>query len=175
MFKFKRIRGGLRSLRKATAWKFRISECRVGIVGLGYSGKTVLLTSLINHLQDHDPCRFRLGRDRKVDLRKFEELPVVGSWGRFDYKRHRDRLVQGHLKWVDKTKDCVQYVCQFERSDWHNHVIKIKLFDLPGERVADAIMAGMDYAKWSDRMLGIMDSDQEYKDYCGWFLQVLDS
>ena len=32
-------------------------EVRVGVVGLHAAGKTVFLTSLINHLRDHDPDR----------------------------------------------------------------------------------------------------------------------
>ena len=31
---------------------------RIGIVGLYRSGKTVFMTSLINHLSRHDPLRF---------------------------------------------------------------------------------------------------------------------
>ena len=40
------------------------------MVGLYSAGKTVLLTSLINHLQDHDPDRFPLG-SKETRLRKF--------------------------------------------------------------------------------------------------------
>lgn len=36
---------------------------RVGVIGMYQSGKTVLLTSLINHLLNHDPDRLPLGTD----------------------------------------------------------------------------------------------------------------
>jgi len=50
--------------------KIRVSEYRIGIVGGYYTGKTVLLTSLLNHLKHHDPGRFRLGGGL-AKLRKF--------------------------------------------------------------------------------------------------------
>src|SRR5688572_15259034 len=62
-----------RELHKAAAGtpmsllRLKTIEARVGVVGLYNSGKTVLLTSLINHLQDHDPDRFPLGsKDTRV-------------------------------------------------------------------------------------------------------------
>ena len=51
--------------------RLKTTECRVGIVGQYNAGKTVLLTSLINHLQDHDPERFALGSPN-TKIRKFE-------------------------------------------------------------------------------------------------------
>ena len=45
--------------------KLRTAEYRIGVVGLLYSGKTVLLTSLIDNLKNHDlenqRRRFRIG------------------------------------------------------------------------------------------------------------------
>ena len=51
-------------------FRVKTTEARVGVVGLYSAGKTVLLTSLINHLQDHDPDRFPLG-SKETRLRKF--------------------------------------------------------------------------------------------------------
>ena len=36
------------------ALHLKTNECRVGVVGLYNAGKTVLLTSLVNHLDHHD-------------------------------------------------------------------------------------------------------------------------
>ncbi len=41
---------------------------------MNVAGKTVLITSLINHLQDHDPDRFRLGKGG-ASVRRFAALP----------------------------------------------------------------------------------------------------
>jgi uncharacterized protein len=52
----------------------------IGIVGLAWSGKTVFLTSLIHHLQHHDPDKFALqSRNNKFPnpaARKFKQLEL---------------------------------------------------------------------------------------------------
>src|SRR5687767_9214495 len=65
---------GDRSRQLMNFLRVKTTECRVGVVGLYNAGKTVFLTSLVNHLRDHDPDRFALvGRDTTV--RRFERLP----------------------------------------------------------------------------------------------------
>ena len=130
-------------------FRVKTTECRVGVVGLYNSGKTVLLTSLINHLQDNDPDRFGLG-GHDTRLRKFTTLPQDGGWDAFNYAGCRDALVHGG-RWPGKTRDRSQFVCQFERSDWRFSDCLLKLYDLPGERIADAAMLGRDFAGWSRR------------------------
>ena len=132
-------------------FRVKTTECRVGVVGLYNAGKTVLLTSLINHLQDHDPDRFPLG-GRDTSVRKFELLPPDPGWAAFNYAGYRDALVHDG-RWPEKTRDRSQFVCQFERSDWTFSDCLLKLYDLPGERIADAAMLGRDFAEWSDHML----------------------
>ena len=39
------------------------TRIRVGVIGMYQSGKTVLLTALVNHLVSHDPDRLPLGAD----------------------------------------------------------------------------------------------------------------
>ena len=61
-------------------------ERRIGVIGLQGSGKTVLLTSLINHLMHHDPRRFPLG-DGNVEVTHFvQELPDPG-WDQFPVRQ----------------------------------------------------------------------------------------
>jgi predicted YcjX-like family ATPase len=81
--------------------KVRTADIRIGVVGLYASGKTVFLTSLINHLRNHDPGRFRLG-DGTVTLRKFREHTPEPDWGQFEYERFRDAFV-GKC-WPGKTR-----------------------------------------------------------------------
>lgn len=131
-------------------FRVKTTECRVGVVGLYNSGKTVLLTSLVNHLQDHDPDRFPLG-SRETKLRKFVTLPPDDGWEGFPYAAARDALVTGG-RWPGKTRDRSQFVCRFERSDWRFSDCLLKLYDLPGERIADAAMLGRDFGAWSDHV-----------------------
>src|SRR6266508_2142376 len=51
-------------------WK--TAERRIGVLGPNWAGKTVFLTSLINHLSSHDPRYFHLGSGRvSAEVRKF--------------------------------------------------------------------------------------------------------
>jgi uncharacterized protein len=149
----------------------KTTECRVGVVGLYNSGKTVLLTSLINHLQDHDPDRFPLG-NKQTHTRKFTVLPPDTDWAAFNYTGHRDALVN-HGKWPAKTTDRSQFVCQFERSDWRFSDCQLKLYDLPGERIADAGMLGRDFTGWSEKMLSLFINDTGYRACTTPFLEAI--
>jgi len=144
-------------------FRIKTTECRVGVVGTSFSGKTVLLTSLINHLKDYDPSRFKLGDERQpAHLRKFRTLPPDEGWDAFPYEAARDALVN-RGRWPQKTRDRAAYTCQFERSDWTFSDTLLKLYDLPGERIADAAMLGMNYATWSDHILKLFQSDHSYR------------
>lgn len=149
----------------------KTTEARVGIVGLYSSGKTVLLTSLINHLQDHDPDRFPLGKPG-THLRKFTAKEPDPGWAAFNYVGYRDALVNAG-RWPSKTLDRAQYTCQFERSDWTFSDCLLKLYDLPGERIADAGMVGRDFTGWSERVLGMFVNDTAYRTCSALFLSAI--
>jgi uncharacterized protein len=151
--------------------RVKTTEARVGVVGLYSAGKTVLLTSLINHLQDHDPDRFPLG-SKETRLRKFTVHAQDSGWAAFNYTGYRDALVNAG-RWPSKTTDRSQFVCQFERSDWRFSDCLLKLYDLPGERVADAGMVGRDFTGWSERMLGLFVNDSGYRSCSAPFLEAL--
>jgi len=134
-----------------SSWTWRTAERRIGIVGLANSGKTVLLTSLLDHLHNHEPDRFRLGdANAPATLRKFRVVPVLAESTAFDFEQARKALGNDH-RWPRKTKDRFEYACAFRRSDWRFNEAELRFFDLPGERLADAAMLGRSYAEWSDR------------------------
>jgi predicted YcjX-like family ATPase len=151
--------------------RVKTTECRIGVVGLYNAGKTVFLTSLLNHLESHDPDRFRLG-DPGTTVRKFEFRPPDEGWSNFTYAPFRDALVHGG-RWPDKTTDRSMAACQFERSDWTFSDALVKLYDLPGERLADAAMAGRSFAEWSDHLLELIRNDTPYRTNCAGFLEEL--
>ncbi|HKB03275.1 MAG TPA: YcjX family protein [Gemmataceae bacterium] len=152
--------------------RWKTIERRIGVIGPRWSGKTVLLTALINHLKFHDPPRFVLGRrDWPGEAAHFHELPDTaavraggGSLPWFDYEGYRNQLVQNG-RWPATTRDASQYACRFERTDWHFSDVQLRLFDLPGERVNDIpMMTGphdptLGYAVWSDRTCRRLSKD----------------
>jgi predicted YcjX-like family ATPase len=152
-------------------FRLKTTEARVGVVGLYNAGKTVLLTSLINHLQDHDPDRFPLGKPGTT-VRKFTVREPDAGWSAFNYAGFRDSLVN-YGRWPEKTKDRAQFVCQFERSDWTFSDCLLKLYDLPGERIADAGMLGRDFTGWSERMLALFVNDTTYRTCCAPYLDAI--
>jgi predicted YcjX-like family ATPase len=151
-------------------FRVKTTECRVGVVGLYNSGKTVLLTSLINHLQDHDPDRFPL-KGKETHTRKYSVLAPDSDWVAFNYNGHRDALVN-HGTWPAKSTDRSQYVCRFERSDWRFSNCLLKLYDLPGERIADAGMVGRDFTGWSEKVLSLFVNDTGYRTCTAPFIEA---
>jgi len=133
---------------------------RVGVIGFLCSGKTVLLTSLINHLMDHDPQRCNIGRTRGTAHRivGFRRLPPHHGLDEFEYETHRRRLVDGHA-WPVKTRAVSEYRCAFKhmvgRDADRERRVTLSLLDLPGERLADLPMADMSYADWSEHTLAM--------------------
>jgi predicted YcjX-like family ATPase len=152
-------------------FRLKTTEVRIGVVGLYNAGKTVLLTSLINHLQDHDPDRFPLG-SASTQIRRFTVHPPDHGWTHFNYAGYRDALVNSG-RWPAKTTDRSQFVCQFERSDWRFSDCLLKLYDLPGERIADAAMIGRDYVGWSEKILSLMINDTSYRTCSAPFLDAI--
>jgi|GEM_PF-456042 len=157
----------------------------VGVVGLAWSGKTVFLTSLIDHLKNHEPEKLRLearrrtwlgrrmfGQEHTVLIRRFEELPVRGPFQQFPYKRFRDTLAQERPQWPEKTRDVYEYACRFERSD-QRRAVRLSFLDFPGERLADVSMGGS-YEQWSDLILEEFDAQHGYRELAAEFLELQD-
>jgi predicted YcjX-like family ATPase len=149
----------------------KTTEARVGVVGTANTGKTVLLTALIDHLKHHNPERFRLGRPG-ARVSQFKELPPETKWTKFNFEAHRNALVQSR-HWPRKTTDRSQFVCKFDRDDWRFNDCLLKLYDLPGERIADAAMLGRDFAEWSAHHLNRIESDAPYLAHCAEYLEAV--
>ena len=69
---------------------------RIGVVGLYQAGKSVFMTSMINHLRQHDPARLPVG-DGRVKLDWVADLPPREGIDRFNYERNRNRA-QAHAR-----------------------------------------------------------------------------
>lgn len=153
-------------------------EKRIGVIGPRWSGKTVFLTALINHLKFHDPPRFVIGKRKSPgEVTQFRELPENEQTARgggglpwFDYEGYRNQFVQ-NSRWPATTRDASQYACRFERTDWNFADLQLRLFDLPGERVNDIPMMGsadepnLAFAIWSDRTCRRLSKDLTAADF----------
>lgn len=131
---------------------------QVGVLGMQQSGKTTFLTSLIQHLRDHDPSEFPLGSWRVKHVQPLENSPGIPQ---FQYLLYRDQI--HHKRWPAKTTALSEYRCRLDFSggsfwNWPENRLsetELSLVDIPGERLADLSMAGVDYATWSDLLLRI--------------------
>lgn len=123
---------------------------KIAVAGMARSGKTVFLTSLINHILEHNTEDFRLEPNDAKIVRP--RVKAKEERDHFQYHSYREDLVRSEEKlgaWPLKTKDTSQYKIVFERSDWKRKV-ELHLFDFPGERMADvAIERCKTYDEWS--------------------------
>jgi predicted YcjX-like family ATPase len=172
----------------------------IGIVGLAWSGKTVFLTSLIHHLQHHDPDKFALqsGNHKFPNpaVRKFKQLAwekaeanppeqTIRGFSRFKsiFSLKQEPLpefdkdaywaaISDEHSWPAKTQATTAYRCQFEREDWRFTGIDLTFYDFPGERFSDATMLGKSYLEWSDALLKHLELDRSYHELAYEYLNL---
>jgi len=136
------------------AVRFLRHQRRVAILGPARAGKTVLLTSLINHLKHHHPDhQFVLGRNGRTPELSFDrELDPTHAFARFPYEDYRHQLQAGRW-WPVKTRAVTRFRFQYYRSDWPFSYGELDLLDFPGDRVVDLMMSDRSFGDWSQRML----------------------
>jgi predicted YcjX-like family ATPase len=136
----------------------------LGIVGLGNVGKTVFLTSLLDHIFHHKKDQFRLDRNTSnVSIARVRELEESSKADdRFPYEAFRKMLAQGR-QWPTKTRDTPRFSINFKRSDWRLST-NVHLFDFPGERFADSLMYKKRFEEWSDTFFHKMHGESEALD-----------
>jgi predicted YcjX-like family ATPase len=159
-----------------------VDRRQVGVLGIQQSGKSAFLTSLIDHLRNHDPKEFSLGASvRKWQIRSFTPLPNPDGTPCFNYPKYRSELHHG--QWPAKTSAVSEYQCRFDCSgggvgNWLENGVahnELSLIDIPGERVADLGMAGVDFARWSDDLLARLESNIEYGRDCVEYFDLLNA
>lgn len=149
---------------------------QIAIVGLHNSGKTVLLTSLLDQLKNFRREKFKLTRPRnckkptEAEIKSFTLLPVSfpASPSRirktlskipgipapkhalhleeFPFESYRAALVENG-DWPQKTAKSYAIRCQFRRTD-SSRLYDITFLDVPGERFTDIDMYRTSYEDW---------------------------
>jgi uncharacterized protein len=152
---------------------FTSRKC-VGVVGLLQAGKTVLIPSLIDHLKNHDPSRFPIGKIGTEVTPCNSKLPPSTRWEEFDFDLHKDRLARH--EWPPKTLQPKEFRSLIYRSDWQRTLVDLSLLDIPGERMADMVIATFPmYSDWSDSILKVLRANSEYSRAAQFFFKAIDA
>ena len=161
------------SVRNAMPSGFMTRRRRIAITGLANTGKTVFLTTLLNHLNHHEPSDFPIFSETKqLPVKQFTEEQPTDDIDKFDYGNFSQAMRTG--RWPHKTVDVSAYCCRF-KTDHHWRTHQVEFLDWPGERVADAVMYKRDYAEWSDYLLKWWDEDDYRQHVSPYFLAVQQS
>ncbi len=159
-------------------------SARIAVVGASRSGKTVLLTSLIDHLRNHDPRRFRLtpssySKKKAATITNYAELEVDSQMTPFPFESFRQALIHD-TRWPNKTRDTYQYRLKVYRDDSAmDRVVDVKFsttltfLDFPGERIADALITSLSYNEWSDHMINNLPGGAEFASHVEEFSQEM--
>jgi len=152
----------------------RRSPLRIAIVGSQASGKTVFLTSLVDHLQHHDPKALNLGKG--VEILKCEKLKSSAKFSPFPYEYNRSTLVHNNV-WPAKTSAVseVRLRLNLKRGKRKPEQLDLEFLDFPGERAADFLMSARNYNEWSDMVLGSIQADRCYSELAREFNSIIES
>ncbi|MCK5915626.1 MAG: YcjX family protein, partial [Deltaproteobacteria bacterium] len=152
----------------------RRSPLRIAIVGSQASGKTVFLTSLIDHLQHHDPQALKLGSG--VEILKCETLKNSSGFAPFPFEYNRSTLVHNNA-WPEKTTDVseIRLKLDLKRGNKKIEQVCLEFLDFPGEGAADFLMFSRTYSEWSDVVLGSIQADCCYSELARNFNTVVAS
>lgn len=144
----------------------------IGITGLKETGKTIFITSLINHLLEGNGSTLECFEDNQVDF--FGETGIIKSkFRKFPYKKYIYDFTKDIPDWPKKTVDIFDYCINLKLKE-NNKTKEVKLIitDYPGERLLDMPMLRNDFARWSDNI--IEDAELGVKNELSkdWFLSL---
>ena len=126
-------------------------KIKIGVLGTSYSGKTVLLTSLLWHLRNFTGDTFRLGKETKAEIKNFT-LEFDDENKCFPFEAYSNAYVTNG-KWPSKTQDYAIARCTYYRTDFGSKR-DVTFVDIPGERVSDVfIWKARDYADWCNQII----------------------
>lgn len=132
---------------------------KIGILGAANSGKTILLTSLLWHLSNHDSERFPLSTDTRICDFQIQKQKQKA----FNFALQKNTFTQKH-RWPDKTCDFSVADCRYNRRD-HLCERHIKFVDIPGERISDILLwKANSYAEWVDALFDFWEENPRIRD-----------
>ncbi len=162
-----------------TPWRGKLLRTKhrcVGFLGLTGAGKTVFITSLVNHFKDFDSASLPIRTVKKKNMKGNVNVTEVKGGlqprlckHRFDYDVYRDAFKRH--KWPEKTRQLQEYRAWYVRNDKPHTLYDTSLIDIPGERLGDICMVDADFEKWSDNMLKML-SLEPYSQVSTEFIQL---
>lgn len=146
---------------------------RIAVTGLTQAGKTVFLTSLIDHWLKCDPNRFRLdGATQKQIYCKWSDTEI-GRQGRRFFLKNRARLERGD--WPEKTLSNERYEL-LVKLDGRWRWKRVTFIDIPGERFADAdMLLARSFDQWSDEIRHRLGLEERIANESREFLALYDA
>lgn len=143
------------SLAKKTYDKAFDRHVCIGITGLSRSGKTTLITSLINQLCHYDTAKLAgfppIQADRLlgVKLHPLDDLPM------FPYTAGYQKITAAQPEWPDSTSEISGCLIELRLKKSHkslvgkdNYSLFIELRDYPGEWLLDLPLRDMSFVRW---------------------------
>jgi predicted YcjX-like family ATPase len=128
---------------------------RVAVTGLRQAGKTVFLTSLINHLLEGSEETLEAFQDEAVTF-SARRLPLAAHARTFPYYAYLEALRHERPAWPERTYDVSEFRLELTLRNLkkrRTRVLALELVDCPGERLLDMPMLRRDYAAWSDEVV----------------------
>lgn len=140
---------------KKTYDKARDRHLCIGITGLSRSGKTTLITSLINQLCNYDTAKLAgfppIQADRLlgVKLHQLDDLPM------FPYNAGYEKITATNPQWPNSTAEIsgclIELKLKKERSSLigsDHYSLFIEIRDYPGEWLLDLPLRDMSFVRW---------------------------
>lgn len=153
----------------------RGKHIRVAMIGAKGSGKTALITAIRSNLERHSPEW--LGSTCKVTVKKIEEKEKLNH--QFDYDGACSELMEGNYPnpttdWsVMRIRLKVEVMRPKSKSKivkrvlgkWRVEYVVLDILDIPGERVADFLMAEKTFKEWSVALNKKFRANSQYGKY----------
>lgn len=147
----------------------------IGVTGLRKAGKTVFLTSLINHLLEGSEETLPAFQDDAITF-SARALPA-GDGRAFPYWQYLELLRQERPAWPERTWEVTRFRVRLTVCNLRSHRtrrLELVLTDYPGERLLDLPMLDADYARWSDRVVREAGSGPKAELGRGWLAACAD-
>jgi len=134
-----------------------MKKLRIGITGLRRAGKTVFLTSLINHLLDGSEDTLAIFKDEGVTF-SGKALPLKPLTAAFPYERYLDGFRQEEPDWPGRTFQVSEFrIGLVWKRGKKRRRIDLRLIDYPGERLIDMPLLGKSFERWSEETIQIAE------------------